>query len=72
MPATFVRIRDNNFPHPDKPISELNDSDQENITPPVQAVSHSGPSIHTDEKQQARIDILTSEVCVSGAQYVWI
>ena len=47
-PTTFVHIRDSDFPHPDEPTpSELNDSDQENIAPPVQAVSHSGATTHT-------------------------
>ena len=47
MPATFICIRDSDFPHPDEPTpSELNDSDQENIAPPVQAISCSNPSIH--------------------------
>ena len=46
-PATFVHIQDSNFPHPDEPTpSELNDSDQENIPPPVSAVSRGGPTIH--------------------------
>ena len=48
MPATFIRIQDSDFPHPDEPTpSELNDSDQENIPPPIPAVSHCGPSICT-------------------------
>ena len=35
-PTTFYRVRDEDFPHPDKPTpSELNDSDQENVPPPV-------------------------------------
>ena len=47
-PAAFVRVRDSDFPHPDECTpSELNDSDQENIAPPIQAVSCSGPTIHT-------------------------
>ena len=47
-PATFIHIQDNDFPHPDEPTpSELNDSDQENVLPPIQAVSHPRPSIHT-------------------------
>ena len=34
--VTFYRIRDKDFPHPDEPTpSELNDSDQENVSPPV-------------------------------------
>ena len=46
--ATFVRIRDSSFPHPDEPTpSELNNSDQENIPPPVQTVPRPGPSIFT-------------------------
>ena len=52
-PATFICIRDSNFPHPDKPTSELNDSDQENITPPTPAVPCTSPlfklSIHHSE-----------------------
>ena len=45
-PATFIRILDSNFPHPNEPTpSEPNDSDQENILPPVQAISRPGPSI---------------------------
>ena len=47
-PATFIHIWDSDFPHPDEPTpSELNDSDQENIAPPIQEVPRSGPSIHT-------------------------
>ena len=47
-PVTFIQIRETDFPHPDKPTpSELNDSDQENIAPSVQAISHPGPSIRT-------------------------
>ena len=47
-PTSFVHIRDSDFPHPDEPTpSELNDSDQENITPPVPTVPHSGPTIST-------------------------
>ena len=35
-PTTFYRVRDEDFPHPDEPTpSELNDSDQENMPPPV-------------------------------------
>ena len=35
-PTTFYRVRDKDFPHPDEPTpSELNDSDQENVPPPV-------------------------------------
>ena len=35
-PTTFYRVRDEDFPHPDKPTpSKLNDSDQENMPPPV-------------------------------------
>ena len=46
--TTFVRVRDEDFPHPDEPTpSELNDSDQENIAPPIQTVPRTGPSIHT-------------------------
>ena len=35
-PTMFYRVRDEDFPHPDEPTpSELNDSDQENVPPPV-------------------------------------
>ena len=35
-PTTFYRVRDEDFPHPDEPTpSEFNDSDQENVPPPV-------------------------------------
>ena len=35
-PTTFYRVRDEDFPHPYEPTpSELNDSDQENVPPPV-------------------------------------
>ena len=35
-PTTFYRVRDEDFPHPDKPTpSERNDSDQENMPLPV-------------------------------------
>ena len=35
-PTTFYQVRDEDFPHPDEPTpSELNDSDQENVPPPV-------------------------------------
>ena len=45
-PIIFICVRDSNFPHPDKPTpSELNNSDQENVAPPIQAVSHGSPAI---------------------------
>ena len=48
MPTTFVRIRDSDFPHPNEPTpSELNNSDQENIPPPVPIIPCSGPTIRT-------------------------
>ena len=35
-PTTFYRVRDEDFPHPDEPTpSKLNNSDQENVPPPV-------------------------------------
>ena len=46
-PTSFVRIRDDDFPHPDEPTpSELNDSDQENIPPPVPEVPRRRPTVH--------------------------
>ena len=45
-PTSFVRIRDEDFPHPDEPTpSELNDSDQENIPPPVPEVPRRHPTV---------------------------
>ena len=45
-PNTFIRIRDSDFPHPNEPTpSELNDSNQENIAPPIPTVSHPGPPV---------------------------
>ena len=39
-PTTFYRVRDEDFPDPDKPTpSELNNSDQENMPPPVVPLS---------------------------------
>ena len=38
-PIRFVRVRDEDFPHPNKPTpSELNDSDQENTAPSAREV----------------------------------
>ena len=43
---TFYRVRDEDFPHPDEPApSEPNDSDQENIPPPVPEVSRCRPTV---------------------------
>ena len=45
-PTTFVRVRDSDFPHPDEPIpSKLNDSDQENMLPPIPEVPCRRPTI---------------------------
>ena len=47
-PTTFVCIQDEDFPHPDEPTpSELNDSNQENVPPPIPTVPCCGPTIHT-------------------------
>ena len=47
-PTSFVRVRDSDFPHPDEPTpSELNNSDQENIPPPVPEVPCRRPTIRT-------------------------
>ena len=47
-PATFIHIRDSDFPHPDEPTpSKLNDSNQENIPPPIPTVLCRGPTICT-------------------------
>ena len=45
MPTTFIHIRDSNFPHPDEPTSELNDSNQENVTPSAPVVPHTSPPV---------------------------
>ena len=59
-PIHFFHIRDTDFPHPDEPTpSELNDSDQENIAPPVQAIPRTGPTIRTPlRRTQAAIPFL--------------
>ena len=45
-PTTFVRVQDSDFPYPDEPTpSELNDSDQENIPPPVPEVPRCRPTV---------------------------
>ena len=42
----FYRVRDEDFPHPDEPTpSKLNDSDQENIPPPVPEIPCSRSAI---------------------------
>ena len=58
-PASFVRVRDEDFPHPDEPTpSELNDSDQENILPPVPEVPRRHPTIRAPlGRTQAAIPI---------------
>ena len=67
----FVRIRDMDFPHPNEPTpSELNDSDQENIAPPVQAVPRVGPTIRTPlGRTQAAIpfseDVVTNQAILA-------
>ena len=55
---TFYQVRDEDFPHPDEPASELNDSDQENIPPPVPEVPRRRPTVHTPlGRTQAAIPI---------------
>ena len=47
-PTSFVCVQDSDFPHPNEPTpSELNDSDQENIPPPIPEVPHRCPTVHT-------------------------
>ena len=60
MPTSFVRIRDEDFPHPDEPTpSELNDSDQENIPPPIPEVPLRHPTIRAPlGRTQAAIPIM--------------
>ena len=54
-PTTFYRVRNEDFPHPDKPTpSELNNSDQENVPPPVVP-----PTVHTSSVMSRR-DVLCS------------
>ena len=44
LPICFVRIRDEDFSHPDEPtLSELNDSDQENTPPPTREIQSPHP-----------------------------
>ena len=55
---TFYQVTDEDFPHPDEPTSELNDSDQENIPPPVPEVPRRRPPVHTPlGRTQAAIPI---------------
>ena len=55
---TFYQLRDEDFSHPDEPTSKLNDSDQENIPPPVQEVPRRRPAVHTPlGRTQAAIPI---------------
>ena len=50
-PTTFYRVRDEDFPHPDEPTpSKLNDSDQENVPPPIIP-----PTTSTSPPVQARV-----------------
>ena len=71
-PICFVRIRDTDFPHPDEPTpSELNDSDQENIAPPIQAVPRTNPTIRTPlGRTQAAIpfsdDVATNQAILTA------
>ena len=45
-PTTFYQVRDEDFPHPDEPTpSELNDSDQENMPPPVIPTTRTSPPV---------------------------
>ena len=55
---TFYRVSDEDFSHPDEPASELNDSNQENIPPPVPEVPRRRPTVHTPlGRTQAAIPI---------------
>ena len=58
-PTSFVRIRDEDFPHPNEPTpSELNNSDQENVLPPVPEVPRRHPTIRAPlGRTQAAIPI---------------
>ena len=56
MPATFIRTRDSNFPHPDEPTpSELNDSNQENIAPPASTVPRISPPVQAVQTPLGRM-----------------
>ena len=70
-PTTFICIRDSDFLHCDKPTpSELNNSNQENVTPPIPAVPCSGPTIRAPlRRMQATIpftdDPISNQAIVS-------
>ena len=52
---TFYRVEENDFSHPDEPASELNDSDQENIPPPVPEVPRRRPQVHTRSEEPKQL-----------------
>ena len=71
-PTSFVRVQDSDFPHPDEPTpSELNNSDQENIPPPVPEVPRRRPTIRAPlGRTQAAIpfsdDIATNQAILAA------
>ena len=69
-PTTFYRVRDEDFPHPDEPTSsELNDSDQENVPPPViPSTTHTSPPVQAEALGRTRVSIpFTNEDSVNRA-----
>ena len=60
-PIRFVQVRDKDFPHTNEPTpSELNNSDQENVTPPVPGVPSPCPTF------QAHTRVLLAPIPFTG------
>ena len=59
VPTTFYRVRDEDFPHPDEPTpSELNDSDQENVPPPViPSTTHTSSPIQAQVLRRTQMSV---------------
>ena len=69
-PTTFYRIRDKDFLHPDEPaLSELNDSDQENMPPPIiHPAAHTGSPVRAEPLGRTRASIpFTNDEAVNRA-----
>ena len=75
MPATFIHIRDSDSLHPNEPTpSELNNSDQENIAPPIPTIPHTSPPIQAIRTPLGRMqqavpftdDLATNHAIVSA------
>ena len=68
MPTMIICIRDSDFPHPDKPTpSELNDSDQENIAPPIPTVPHGCTTVQTPLRRMQAVVPFTDNIAANQA-----